>query len=107
MRKCYITTTSLRDSDPACGEEKMEFLAWLYKDWITLFSDRCSACINGNRASSPGMEDNAGEVSYMADYRFDEYNRIIEVHYDPVFLRDGEWTAKRSKGGFPDTQGQS
>ena len=95
----YITNTSLRKQDPACGGEKMEFLAWLYKEWIAAFVDQCSACINGNGSYGPEIQNDAEEVSYMADYCFDEHNRITEVHYDPVFIRHGEWIAERSKGG--------
>ena len=96
---CYITHTSLRQQDPACGGKKMEFLAWLYRDLIAVYTDQCRAYINGKGSFGSDKESNADEVSYMADYGFDEYNRITEVHYEPVLIRHGEWTAERSKGG--------
>lgn len=68
----------------------MEFLAWLYKDRIAAFADQYIAYINGKIGlTGPETENSAEEVSYMADYAFDEHNRITEVHYDPVLIRYG------------------
>ena len=110
MRKgCCITNTSLRRQDPSCGEEEMEFLAWLYKDWIMSLTDRYFAYINGNRpVSGLYKTGDAEEVSYMADYSFDERNEIAEVHYVPVRIRRAERPAGRRKGGqYPDMRGQA
>lgn len=102
MRKRYYVTntTPLKRQDPACGEEEMELLAWLYKDWAAKWMDTQRAYVNGKRPYGTDYTRNAEErVSYMADYSFDENNEISGVRYDPVPVRNGDRAVRRSKGG--------
>ena len=108
----YITDIFTSQDDPVCGlreEMEPELAKTLSAFSRNHYSSKASfAIINGERAGLPPactINIIQEQITYMADYEFNEQGEIEAVHYDPVPVvkRKRAINLQSKKGGRLDT----